>query len=353
MEQLYDKDNSIVFSPESQNITIDDFAGGKRPKIKAISGNEIMARGAAVGKRLTSQIFGDGVLGQEMGGQFWKVYQSQGMDDTALWNALQAVGQANESKFNMAKQVIDGVYNSFKDFTPYDQQRLKDRFIEGVYSGSVYNRQVDYQQNRNFESAAERQTRLFNQEMQRNQDARAQEEFDAKMKEWRFSRGDSSRWVLVEDDNGNKVKRRIQTDPTTGKVMDVTDLSKGTGSFKSREAVTKSKNGKTTTTSSSKIKNPLGNTQKDQVVYFTPDGSELSTLPKEDSNGNPYVGTPITDPKLIAAYNDVLKNLRWNTAGYEKYFQFYDYGDYIAARWIGDTAGGSMSGGASYIETGE
>lgn len=92
-------------------------------------------------------MFGDGVLGQEMGGQFWKIYQSQGMDDNALWNALEAVGQANESKFNMAKQVIDGVYNSFKDFTPGDQQRLKDRFIEGVYSGSVYNRQVDYKNN--------------------------------------------------------------------------------------------------------------------------------------------------------------------------------------------------------------
>ena len=106
-----------------------------------------MARGAAVGKRLTSQIFGDGVLGQEMGGQFWKVYQSQGMDDTALWNALQAVGKGDSTHFQMAKQVIDGVYNSFKDFSPYDQQRLKDRFIEGVYSGSVYNRQVNYQAN--------------------------------------------------------------------------------------------------------------------------------------------------------------------------------------------------------------
>lgn len=84
MEQLYDKDNSIVFSPESQNVSLDDFAGGRRPQIKAISGNEIMARGAAVGKRLTSQIFGDGVVGQEMGGQFWKVYQEQGMTDEAL-----------------------------------------------------------------------------------------------------------------------------------------------------------------------------------------------------------------------------------------------------------------------------
>jgi len=147
MAALQDKDPSMVFSADSWDVDIDDFAGGKRPKIKAISGNEIMARGAAVGKRLTSQIFGDGVLGQEMGGQFWKVYQSQGMDDTALWNALQAVGQANESKFNMAKQVIDGVYSSFKDFAPGDQMKLKNRFIEGVYSGSVYNKQVDYKNN--------------------------------------------------------------------------------------------------------------------------------------------------------------------------------------------------------------
>lgn len=54
MAALQDKDPSMVFSADSQNVGIDDFAGGKRPKIKAISGNEIMARGAAVGKRLTS-----------------------------------------------------------------------------------------------------------------------------------------------------------------------------------------------------------------------------------------------------------------------------------------------------------
>lgn len=181
MEQLYDKDNSIVFSPESQNVSLDDFAGGKRPQIKAISGNEIMARGAAVGKRLTSQIFGDGVVGQEMGGQFWKTYQEQGMTDKALWNALDAVGKGDSTHFQMAKQVIDGVYNSFKDFSPYDQQRLKDRFIEGVYSGSVYNRQVDYKQNLNFESDAARDTRLFQKRMAENQDRRAQGEYEVQM----------------------------------------------------------------------------------------------------------------------------------------------------------------------------
>lgn len=182
MEQLYDKDNSIVFSPESQNVSLDDFAGGKRPQIKAISGNEIMARGAAVGKRLTSQMFGDGVVGQEMGGQFWKTYQEQGMTDKALWNALEAVGKGDDTHFQMAKQVIDGVYNSFKDFSPYDQQRLKDRFIEGVYSGSVYNRQVDHKQNLNFESDAARDTRLFQKRMAEDQNRRAEEEHSVQMR---------------------------------------------------------------------------------------------------------------------------------------------------------------------------
>ena len=145
MEQLYDKDNSIVFSPESQNVSLDDFAGGKRPQIKAISGNEIMARGAAVGKRLTSQIFGDGVLGQEMGGQFWKMYKERGMNDQALASALRDIGQSD--KFSLVKQVMDGVYSSFNDFDPTSQQVLKDRFIEGVYAGSTYERDVDYKPN--------------------------------------------------------------------------------------------------------------------------------------------------------------------------------------------------------------
>lgn len=73
------------------------------------------------------------------------------------------------------------MYSSFKDFSPADQFTLKNRFMEGVYSGAVYNRQVSYQQNMNFESDAARQTRLFNQEIARNQDRRAQQEHDAQM----------------------------------------------------------------------------------------------------------------------------------------------------------------------------
>ena len=135
----------MIFSPESKNVSLDDFAGGKRPKIKAISGNEIMARGAAIGKRLTSQIFGDGVIGQEMGGQFWKMYKERGMNDQALASALKDIGQSD--KFSLVKQVIDGVYSSFSDFDPTSQQVLKDRFIEGVYAGSTYERDVDYKPN--------------------------------------------------------------------------------------------------------------------------------------------------------------------------------------------------------------
>jgi len=42
---------------------------------------------------------------------------------------------------------MDGVYSSFSDFDPTSQQVLKDRFIEGVYAGSTYERDVDYKPN--------------------------------------------------------------------------------------------------------------------------------------------------------------------------------------------------------------
>lgn len=50
------------------------------------------------------------------------------------------------------------MYNSFKDFTPGDQQRLKDRFIEGVYAGSVYDKKISYQNNGEYINAAQRRS---------------------------------------------------------------------------------------------------------------------------------------------------------------------------------------------------
>lgn len=171
MEQLYDKDNSMVFSPESQNVSLDDFAGGNRPQIRAISGNEIMARGAAAGKRFTSQVFGDGVAGQEMAGQFWKIYKERGMNDNALAAALDAVGKGD--KYPMLKQVMEGTFKSFNDFSDIDKQNLRNKWMEGFYSGSIYERDTNYQQNLNFESDAARNSRLFQQRMAEAQNRRA------------------------------------------------------------------------------------------------------------------------------------------------------------------------------------
>jgi len=102
------------------------------------------------------------------------------MTDKALAEALDKVGQSD--KFSMFKQVMDGIYNSFSDFDPASQQILKNRFIEGVYSGAVYNKQVSPQQNLNFESDAARDARLFQKQMAQNQDRRAQEQHNAQMK---------------------------------------------------------------------------------------------------------------------------------------------------------------------------
>lgn len=199
MDQLHDKDNSIRFSSNSSNVSLDDFAGGNRPKIQAISGNEIMARGAAAGKRFTSQIFGDGVEGKEMSDQFWKVYKQQGMDDDALFAALDKIGKGD--KYPMLSKVFNSVYNSFKGFGDNDQQYFKDRFMEGFYSGSMYNRDVQYMQNEDhmnpYESA---QIRWGD-----NQDARANaEEFRSNL-DWEFANGRAMKKIWVTDENGERV----------------------------------------------------------------------------------------------------------------------------------------------------
>jgi hypothetical protein len=73
------------------------------------------------------------------------MYKERGMNDQALASALRDIGQSD--KFSLVKQVMDGVYSSFSDFDPTSQQVLKDRFIEGVYAGSTYERDVDYKPN--------------------------------------------------------------------------------------------------------------------------------------------------------------------------------------------------------------
>lgn len=211
MDQLHDRDNSIRFSSDSSQVSLDDFAGGNRPKIEAISGNEIMARGAAAGKRFTSQIFGDGVEGKEMSDQFWKVYKQQGMNDDALLAALDSIGQGD--KYPMLSKVFNSVYSSFKDFGDRDQQYFKDRFIEGFYSGSMYNREVQYMQNEDHMNPYENAQIRWGD----NQDARAEQEEFRNNLDWEFANGRSAKIVWVQDGSGKMVKRKLSYDPYTGK----------------------------------------------------------------------------------------------------------------------------------------
>ena len=213
MEQLKDKDNSMIFSPESQNVSLDDFAGGKRPQIKAISGNEVMARGAAVGKRFTSQVFGDGVAGKAAGDQFWRIYKEQGMTDEALAKALEEIGQSD--KYPLLNKIINGVYSSFEGFSDADKEELKNKFMEGFYSGAVYTKDVTYQQNVDHLTPMDKHRIAID----NAQNARAQGEYNAKMEEYNFKRGKTSRTY-------NGVEYRV--DPTSGQVVPVNGVSNGT-----------------------------------------------------------------------------------------------------------------------------
>lgn len=91
-----------------------------------------------------------------MGEQFWKVYQEQGMTDDALYNALVKIGKGD--KYPMLSEIVNGVYKSFDGFAPQDQEDLKNKFMEGFYSGAVYNRTVDYKDNGEYMNKAQRES---------------------------------------------------------------------------------------------------------------------------------------------------------------------------------------------------
>lgn len=333
MEQMYDKDNSMVFSPESTNVTIDSFAGGNRPKIKAISGNEIMARGAAVGKRLTSQIFGDGVEGTVAGEQFWKFYKENGMTDKALQVALDNVGQGD--KYSMVKKVIDGVYGSFADFDPESQNILKNRFIEGVYDGAVYSRDVQYMQNEDhmnpYESA---QIRWGD-----NQDARANaEEFRSNL-DWEFANGRAMKKIWVTDENGERVQRGLAYDPYTGKqsLVDLkTQKTLDTNYVPNKKEEKKEK--------------PKQPNIKPMAVYKS---GQTAPVPKSDgtiipTNSEEYLTAvkaiskqyPDVTPDLMLAYCNVYK-----TSGNDKNTIYYSLPKTIKPEPEESTQTGSGSGG--------
>jgi len=281
MAALQDKDPSMKFSIDSQSIGIDDFAGGNRPKIKAVSGDQIMQRGVAVGKRLTSQIFGDGVLGQEMSGQFWKTYKEQGMDDNALKKALDSVDQ--KDKFQMVKQIIDSVYKSFDDFSNDDKQYLKNRFIEGVYDGSVYVRNVDYQANEDHMNPYENaQIKWGN-----DQNDRANAEEFRNNLDWEFANGRSIRYIWTTDENGKRVKRGLAYDPYTGK-QSLIDLETG-GVIKSSDPPQQKK----------KEEKPKQPNIKPMAVYRN---GKTATVPK---NGGTIINTG--SEEYLTAVSTILK----------------------------------------------
>lgn len=213
MEQLSDKDNSMVFSMDSQNISIDDFAGGRRPKIKAISGNEIMTRGAAAGKRFTSQIFGDGIDGQAAGDQFWRIYKEQGMTDDALWNALEQIHKTD--KYKMLKDIMDNTFRSFNGFSDIDRKELENRWKEGFYAGSTYNRDVNYTAN------PDHMTPMMKtqQQLAINQDRREQAELDMKKNDYNFMNGFTSRETWIQGDDGKMKQVLLDYDPYTGEMV--------------------------------------------------------------------------------------------------------------------------------------
>ena len=76
------KDNSMLYATD--NLKIDDFMKGNTPNLYGISGDELYAKGAAIGKGFSSRIYGTEDGGSILGGYYRDYVQKMGYNPDRL-----------------------------------------------------------------------------------------------------------------------------------------------------------------------------------------------------------------------------------------------------------------------------
>lgn len=178
-EELAAKDPSIRFAPGANGgmATIDDFAGGQRPELRYISGEKIAARGQAAMAALTSREFKNSVEGRLMGDQYWNYVQENGMDNAALNELFEHLGQ---SDFPILNKVIGGIQKEYADYGKADIDYFNSRLMEGMNAGAQYKQTVSPQRNLNFMSDADRRKTESQRSQEREADGSNKRNFETR-----------------------------------------------------------------------------------------------------------------------------------------------------------------------------
>ena len=126
-------DPSMLYAAD--NLNIDDFLDNKTPNLYGISGNELYARGANLGKAISSRIFDAGDGGSTLGGYYRD------------WVSKNGVSQQSIAGF-MARPEVQAAINNVlaekgvtSNLSEAGQQRARQAVVNGMYEGIVYNEQ--------------------------------------------------------------------------------------------------------------------------------------------------------------------------------------------------------------------
>jgi len=110
---------------------------------------------------------------------------------------------------------MDNTFRSFNGFSDIDRKELENRWKEGFYAGSTYNRDVNYTAN------PDHMTPMMKtqQQLAINQDRREQAELDMKKNDYNFMNGFTSRETWIQGDDGKMKQVLLDYDPYTGEMV--------------------------------------------------------------------------------------------------------------------------------------
>lgn len=219
--QYVDKWDAISTNDETAirgyNYSVDDFYGGNRPDIGYRSGKRIEADAIGYFTGLSNALTQDPTFKTILGNQYHQMKTTPGLNSSdALQAALiqynQVTGGQQSEQVNNILSHMQNLFNSqgAENFTDEAKQQVWNRISSGLMK-SIQAPQFQQMQNLNFESDAARSTRLFNQQISRNADRRAEEEHQARMRAYNSptANGGGNRATVKTSDGSSSAEGNV------------------------------------------------------------------------------------------------------------------------------------------------
>lgn len=184
------KDTSMLYAQD--NLSIDDFMDGSTPNLYNISGNELYAKGAAIGKGFSSRVYGTQDGGRTLGGYYRDYIQRMGYTPEQLSRF------SNEIMNNFASQVstlpeLQQAANSILDANGVtvnlkgnSLKQAQQQVIRGIVDNAIYNEEHRPVRDEGVMSASAREQYALQREQMTKSAAQNGLTWDANSRSWKY-----------------------------------------------------------------------------------------------------------------------------------------------------------------------